>query len=571
MNTQLDVIVVGAGFAGLVAARELGAAGHRVTVLEARDRIGGRTWTDHRLGHQLEMGGTWVHWLQPHIWAEITRYRQKIVRSPIPEHAYWIADGELVEGSPEELAERGARAHEAVVAGSARYFPEPHDVLAVLDAADEDGRKRREEFLALDQQPLIERLRESGLSREEIDLADAFWTACFNGSSQTGSATMALRWFALAGNDFDLLNDTTLAYKLADGMRGLYERIAADVRGTVTLGTQVEAISYLKDGAQVRTTDGEVLAADAVIVTAPVNALRGITFDPPLPAAEAEFVETGLNSTGTKIWARIRGHRSFLVQAPSGHPLNFAWPEYHLEDGTSIIVGFGPDAAAFDGNDADAVQEILRGWIPDIEVVESVTYDWVADPLSRETWATFRTGQLTGGWAQLRRPHGRLLFAGGDYADGWAGFVDGAIQSGLDAAATVRSWADPTGTTPTPENEEKDMTTSTVAQATVTPETWEPFVVQGQKLGEVHWLVQSQRPQGVLAAGIWRIGPVEGAELPYAVAGSETIHVLEGEAELETSDGAKIRLTPGNVVSLPDGFTATWRTLSPFKKFFVVA
>lgn len=83
--------------------------------------------------------------------------------------------------------------------------------------------------------------------------------------------------------------------------------------------------------------------------------------------------------------------------------------------------------------------------------------------------------------------------------------------------------------------------------------------------------MQAPRPPGVLAAGIWRIGPEEGAELPYAVAGSQTIHVLEGEAELEISTREKIRLTPGDVVSLPDGFTATWRPLSPFKKSFVVA
>jgi uncharacterized cupin superfamily protein len=55
------------------------------------------------------------------------------------------------------------------------------------------------------------------------------------------------------------------------------------------------------------------------------------------------------------------------------------------------------------------------------------------------------------------------------------------------------------------------------------------------------------------------------------VSGTETFHVLEGEAELETPDGTRIALTPGVVVSFPDGFTATWRTRTPFKKFFVVA
>ena len=64
-----DVVVVGAGFAGLTAARELSLRGHSVVVLEARHRIGGRTWTTERLGRTLELGGTWVHWTQPHVWA----------------------------------------------------------------------------------------------------------------------------------------------------------------------------------------------------------------------------------------------------------------------------------------------------------------------------------------------------------------------------------------------------------------------------------------------------------------------------------------------------------------------
>src|ERR1700722_3999345 len=88
-----DGVVLGAGFAGLVAARELGRAGFGVLVLEARDRVGGRTWTDRRLGHDLELGGTSVHWVQPHTWAEMTRYGREVTRSPAVEEAYWLGAG----------------------------------------------------------------------------------------------------------------------------------------------------------------------------------------------------------------------------------------------------------------------------------------------------------------------------------------------------------------------------------------------------------------------------------------------------------------------------------------------
>jgi len=89
-----DVVVIGAGFAGLIAARELGHARLDVLVLEARDRVGGRTWTDRRLGHDLELGGTWVHWVEPHTWAEMTRYGREITCSPPAEEAYWLGAGD---------------------------------------------------------------------------------------------------------------------------------------------------------------------------------------------------------------------------------------------------------------------------------------------------------------------------------------------------------------------------------------------------------------------------------------------------------------------------------------------
>lgn len=69
-----DAIVIGAGFVGLSAARDLSVAGKQVLLLEARDRIGGRTWVAEGKNHTYEMGGGWVHWLQTHIWSELTRY-----------------------------------------------------------------------------------------------------------------------------------------------------------------------------------------------------------------------------------------------------------------------------------------------------------------------------------------------------------------------------------------------------------------------------------------------------------------------------------------------------------------
>lgn len=74
-NYGYDAIVIGSGYAGLTAARDLTLAGSTVLLLEARDRIGGRTWTASIDGHNFEIGGTYVHWAQPNLWREIARYQ----------------------------------------------------------------------------------------------------------------------------------------------------------------------------------------------------------------------------------------------------------------------------------------------------------------------------------------------------------------------------------------------------------------------------------------------------------------------------------------------------------------
>lgn len=69
-----DVIVIGAGYAGLIAARDLTTQGKTTLLLEARDRLGGRTWNATINGFHYEVGGTWIHWHMPHIYREVSYY-----------------------------------------------------------------------------------------------------------------------------------------------------------------------------------------------------------------------------------------------------------------------------------------------------------------------------------------------------------------------------------------------------------------------------------------------------------------------------------------------------------------
>jgi len=161
---DVDVIVVGAGFAGVTAARELRRQGHRVLVLEARDRIGGRTWTDTRLGRDLEMGGTWVHWIQPHTWAELTRYGIGVTPSPVPVKGYWTSGGTVHSGTAEDLLGLIDRGMGASTAEALTHFPQPYQPLLA-------GRSLAE----VDRISIREKLEQVGLSAEEFDAVEGMW------------------------------------------------------------------------------------------------------------------------------------------------------------------------------------------------------------------------------------------------------------------------------------------------------------------------------------------------------------------------------------------------------------
>lgn len=439
-NTR-DVAVIGAGFAGLVAARELESAGHSVTIYEARDRIGGRAWTDERLGGlPLEMGATWVHWMQPFVWTEITRYRQGIHPSPDVENACWIADGTVRTGTEAELDTILSRLQEKIFEGSRDFFPYPHQPLTVLmDSSYDEG--LRERFLKADSGAVLDGLREAGFPREEIDLADAYWSAAYQGPTATASPLMAKHWASLSDHRSSLLDEQTLKFKLDKGMRGLYESIAGDLRAPIHLGCPVDSIEHDDRGAQIELVDGRRVFVDAVVCTAPIGALKHIRFTPDLTAAQRDLVTSGSNSVGFKIWVKIAGRHSVLAGAPGGNPISLLRTEYFLpEEDATVLVGFGSDHTSIRLDSVESAQAALDVWEQGFRVLDCGGHDWVADKWSGQTWSTLKTGQFFNGWSHFQGSPTRLKFAGSDFASGWNGVViDGAIESGITTAREIIS------------------------------------------------------------------------------------------------------------------------------------
>jgi monoamine oxidase len=417
-RADVDVIVVGAGLAGLTAARELSGSGLEVLVLEARERIGGRTWTkaDALPGITLDMGAQSVDSRQALISAELARYG--LVRGeefPFEPPTVWLMGGErLGPGLPVPVSE---------LADLERLLAEVHFAGRRVDAEAPTS----EQHLAELDIPITEWVRSLGLGPASEELGSVFGSSLMSGKAASSSMLLMARHLAAAGGLWSFLS---VDYAGVDGgTSAIAEAIAGDVTAEIRLGSEVEAVEHGDDGVVVH-AGAEPLRATAVIFTTPLNALRRIELRPGLTPATMAGIEAGSANLGAKYWALAKdAPEDFhaLGEAP-GIDVASAWKR--VPEGV-LIVGFGRDASRLDGDDPGALEASLRHYLPDLEVTASTWHNWAADPYAGGTWGGWRPGWATTGLPELLASETPLLFAGSETAQRWPGFMDGAVESGI--------------------------------------------------------------------------------------------------------------------------------------------
>ena len=424
-----DVIVVGGGFAGATAARECGHQGYRTLVLEARSRLGGRTLTSQFAGQEIEFGGAWIHWLQPHVWSEMQRYGLGVVEDPLTDLDKTVVmynDGSVEELSPEEFDENIRVAFEKMCHDAWEVFPRPYEPMFTERARE------------LDKLSVLDRINELELTRAQRAELNSYMALYAGETTDKFGLPGVLKLFACGGWNYNAFMDAETHYRIEGGTIALVNAMLEDSGAEVRLATPVIAVEQIPRGVRITTDDDEVITAGAVIMTVPLNTYRHIDFAPALSKGKQRFLEEGQLSRGAKLYVHVKQNlgRVFAF-ADEEQPLNWVQThDYGDELGTILSITIARQET-IDVNDREAVARETRKMFPGVEVIGSAAYDWTADPFSLGAWPAYGVGQLSR-LEDLQRPEGRILFAGAATCNGWHEHIDGAVESGLRAGREAR-------------------------------------------------------------------------------------------------------------------------------------
>ena len=448
-GTDCDVLVIGAGLAGLHAALTLEAVGLRVCVLEAQQRVGGRIHSMRQLGGTAEAGGTYIGAGYARVINAAERYGVELMDvTPVLE---FFREQDLALGG-KIIRQKEWPTHPA------NDFPERdkqhlpwsyHRVLTMRDnPLDAPGDWLDPRHAGLDVSA-HEWLRGLGLSDRAIALAYGL-NVSFGRNARDVSALLLLFRGAFSKQQRALSSSASLGFTARHGVQRIPEAMAAALRGGVEQEHAVEGIELDHQGGTVTCANGRRFRASHIVSSVPPSVLRHIAIEPKLPKNQAEAVATLPSQPLTQVYFAPRsrfweqdGYAPSLFTDTRAGMLAAARNRDDPTEVTSLTAWItGDHAAALDRlPTADAGRAVLSA----IETLRPAARDqleligmqsWGADAYAGGAWAYFRPGEVTRFAAVLGRAHGRLAFCGEHLATESRG-MEGAMESAEEAAAGI--------------------------------------------------------------------------------------------------------------------------------------
>ncbi len=446
MDTRTcDVVVVGAGASGLAAGKALKAAGIDFLVLEARDRVGGRTYS-HTLanGVTIDLGGQWVAPTQ----ARVVALARDLGLHTFPSYD----DGDriiLQDGQADRLTDNDHSIDDEVAAdvGQVREKMEALAASIPLDAPwthpDAETLDRLTYAGWLDQNMTTEggrwRMKFLGPSVFSVDACElSMLHVAFYFGAAGGVGTLT----ATRGGGQDS--------RFAQGMQGLSIGMARDLGDRVLLNQVVSRIHQDAEGVRVYADDLEVRARHVIVALPPALAGR-LRYTPALTPARDLLTQRMPMGTAIKMmlvydtpfW-REEGLSGMAVSDRDVPQLMY---DNSPEDGScGIILGFTEGIPARrwiletpEKRRAEAIRTVVDCFGPKgANPTEFIELSWTEEEFSRGCYAgTMPPGAWISYGAALREPIGRIHWAGTESATSWAGYVEGALQAGERAAGEV--------------------------------------------------------------------------------------------------------------------------------------
>lgn len=443
-SATADVVVVGAGFAGLAAARACAAAGLDVLVLEARGRVGGRVERGESDGALLDLGGTWVGPTQ----TRALELASEVGAQTTPQYA--AGDNQIdVGGEVRRYSGTVPRLGPLALAGIGRLqLAVNHHAGRIDTQAPWDYRHARR----LDAVTFEDWMRSRRFGRAARQVMTIVSRTTWGAEPREFSALYAISYVA-GGGGTDALFDTeggAQESRFLLGAQDFAERLAAPLEGRLRLGRPVRAIQWGASGAVVE-ADGMRVTAGRVIVTVAPPLCKEISFDPPLPARRDEIQSRMRMGTLTKAIA-VYDEPFWREDGLSGEALSdasLASITFDLsppDASRGVLVGFvgGDDARTYAQLGEDERRaNVLAGFERLYGSRAAEPAGWSERQWAAQEWsgggpvAIAPPGALTAGGDALRKPCGPLHWAGTESSPTWGGFIDGAIRSGERAAAEL--------------------------------------------------------------------------------------------------------------------------------------